>query len=214
MATYVGTTRFAALQLLNVLANTNNTLVEIDQRLRGIEDFKRQLDECRQRLDAAREPKGCHNPEQHAATVATLEQKLQEHQDSFESSDRRIQELRQVVAFNNLSADALRMSVLQIAKQGISTVYSNLAACPNGRNIGSQPLKNIIWYARNQAIHHEDGTYNPATAACFAALTKEFDDRFCLTKHATENLAGPVFTLLGWTDYPAYEADIKSLLEP
>lgn len=67
---------------------------------------------------------------------------------------------------NNLSAElkarehatqVLGGAILQIGKQAISVAHGNLPACPDGRMIGSQGIKHIIWQGRNQAIHFEEG---------------------------------------------------------
>lgn len=53
-------------------------------------------------------------------------------------------------------------SILQYAKQGISIVHAGLAACPDGRLVGSQPIKKVIWQGRNHALHWEDGRWKPS----------------------------------------------------
>lgn len=101
-------------------------------------------------------------------------------------------------------------SILQIAKQGISTVHTRLSFCPNGRMIGKETLKNVIWQGRNQAMHFEEGSYDPPTVACFQNLEHRYGTRFQLGR---KNLAFDVISILGWTAYDVYERDMKNLLQ-
>jgi hypothetical protein len=62
------------------------------------------------------------------------------------------------------SINALCGAILQIAKQGISTVHRSLNVCPDGRGIGigagREKLKNVIWQARNQSMHYEENSFH------------------------------------------------------
>jgi hypothetical protein len=100
-------------------------------------------------------------------------------------------------------------AILQIAKQGISVVHTDLSNCPNGRMMGNESLKNIIWQGRNQAMHFEEGKYRPAVVACFQDLERNYGSQFQLTR---KNLAFNVIRVLGWTAYSEYEKDMKTLL--
>ncbi|MFD2543777.1 hypothetical protein ACFSSB_15730 [Lacinutrix gracilariae] len=79
-----------------------------------------------------------------------------------------ISDLKTSIINKELSYQAIGMSILQIAKQGISKVYGNPAHCPDGRILTTQSLKNVIWQARNQSIHHEEGNYNNNVKNCFS----------------------------------------------
>lgn len=110
------------------------------------------------------------------------------------------------------SLRSLSGALLQIAKQGISITYGNLEACPDGRFIGSETLKNIIWQARNQSMHFEEGNPHPPVRICFQNLQNDFGADFSLGTTSPENLARRVVSLLGWTEYIAYEKDMDSIL--
>lgn len=110
------------------------------------------------------------------------------------------------------SMNSLSMSLLQIAKQGISTVHGNPANCPIGRSIGSENLKNVIWQGRNQAIHCEEGNPNQGVKACFANLNTDFGSEYDLSTDYTENRARKIIDLLGWNLYDNYESDMISLI--
>lgn len=100
-------------------------------------------------------------------------------------------------------------SVFQYAKQGISLVHGNLTNCPVGRSIGSQSLKSVIWQARNQSIHWEDGVFKPPVVACFTALESDIDPKF--GEYTKRNMSFDVMDLLGWTDFSKFESDMLSL---
>ena len=79
------------------------------------------------------------------------------------------------------SLRTLSGALLQIAKQGISLVHGNLNSCPDGRSIGRETLKNIIWQARNQSMHFEEGNPRLPVRTCFANLEMDFGAKFSLS---------------------------------
>lgn len=123
--------------------------------------------------------------------------------------DKHREKLVDQVATHAFSIDSLAGSLLQYAKQGISLSHGGLSACPDGRAIGSQFLKDVIWQGRNQAIHWEE--HNPPTHVqrCFDKLAKEVDQIFA--DYRTRNMAQVVVRLLGWKDFATFRADLLSL---
>lgn len=110
------------------------------------------------------------------------------------------------------SYQAIGMSILQIAKQGISKVHGKLTNCPSGRRIGRESLKNIIWQSRNQAIHHEEGRYHNNVKKCFNNLKIEYGEKFNLDTHPNVNLSIEVLNeVLGWDEYSKYHRDMEAL---
>ena len=108
--------------------------------------------------------------------------------------------------------NSLAGAVLQIAKQGISATHGGLASCPNGRIVGStEPIKNIIWQARNQSMHYEESNYHNNVQSCFANLVSDFGSYLNL---GNTNHALAILDLLGWAEYNTYESDIATLLPP
>lgn len=122
-----------------------------------------------------------------------------------------LEELRKSIDNQSDSIAALCGALLQIAKQGISTIFGGLDGCPSSRHIGNEPLKNVIWQAQNQSIHFEEGRPCPAVIACFENLA-QLDSALSVVPGSNRNPAGHVVRLLGWTTYEAYEADIASIL--
>ncbi|MDC3351652.1 hypothetical protein OAV92_00250 [Crocinitomicaceae bacterium] len=110
------------------------------------------------------------------------------------------------------SMNSLSMSLLQIAKQGISTVHGAPSNCPPGRSIGSETLKNVIWQGRNQSIHCEEGNPNQKVKDCFSNLANDFGNEFDLTTDYTANKARKIIDLLTWRIYDNYENDMITLI--
>jgi hypothetical protein len=126
--------------------------------------------------------------------------------------EQNIMQLKLSLAAKDTSIRALCGALLQIAKQGISTVHNVLANCPDGRDIGSEKLKNVIWQSRNQSMHYEESTtrpYHQPVIDCFNSLQSDFGSVFNL---ANINLAKEIIDLLGWKDYSKYEQDMISML--
>jgi hypothetical protein len=99
--------------------------------------------------------------------------------------------------------------MLQYGKQAISFVHSKLSACPDGRTIGTEPLKNIIWQGRNQALHWEEGSFTPPVVTCFEALAKESDPKF--GEFRVRNKGTDVIALLDWKEFADFERDMLLL---
>lgn len=117
------------------------------------------------------------------------------------------------IKVRKFSTYSLAGALLQFAKQGISTVHGNKENCPDGRYIGSQPLKTIIWEGRNQALHWEEGNFkNKRLCQCFDTLAKEIDPKFA--NYTTQNMALDIVELLGWTTFTAFKRDLLLLEIP
>jgi hypothetical protein len=67
------------------------------------------------------------------------------------------------------SRNSIASALLQIAKQGLSTVHGGLTSVPNGRDINGVDLKDVVWQGRNQAMHWEEGKPHPAVVTCFGS---------------------------------------------
>lgn len=119
------------------------------------------------------------------------------------------------VEYKAASLSALAAALLQIAKQGLSLVYGEKKSdCPDGRTIGTQNLKEVIWEGRNQAAHYDSGRYKPPVKNCFARLASDFGSDFDLAANGRRCLAKEVIGLLGWQDYATYRMDMEGLLCP
>lgn len=109
---------------------------------------------------------------------------------------------------HRLSAAALANALLQIAKQGISSVHEG-AVSPVGRLIGTQNLSVVVWEARNQAMHWDSGEARKPMEACFVTLAREMDPKY--GEYLKRSLAFDVVELLGWRTVDAFNADLGSV---
>lgn len=114
-------------------------------------------------------------------------------------------------AIRKFSIESTAGAVLQHAKQGISLVYGGLDASPGGRQVSeSLALAEVIWQARNQAIHWEDGQLHPPVLRCFGTLANEVDQGF-MSEIYKGSQAFRVLKLLNWRTWPDFEADMFTL---
>lgn len=124
--------------------------------------------------------------------------------------DQELQRVTDSLAARELSVGALAGSLLQFAKQGIALQYGrNKKGCPSGRNLGSQGVSEVIWQARNQASHWEDGVFSTLVNECFDKLATEVDPRFA--DYKVRNLAYDVVSMLDWREFADFETDLLSL---
>ncbi len=101
------------------------------------------------------------------------------------------------VAAREFSISALSGSLLHYAKQGLALQFGRQRdGCPVGRQIAGLPLHEVIWQARNQALHWEEGKFNPPTLRCFEYLAANVDPRF--GEYCNRSMAYEVICLLGW----------------
>lgn len=116
--------------------------------------------------------------------------------------------LESQINIHAFSVGSLAGSLLEYAKQGIVLTHGRLEKCPNGRAIGKQTLRNVIWQGRNQAIHWIEKDLKPPVKECFDDLA-EYNQAF--TEYNQRNLAFDVVALLEWTDFAKFKADLLSL---
>jgi hypothetical protein len=75
---------------------------------------------------------------------------------------------------HEFSTSALAGTLLQFAKHGLSLCLGKARHHgPDGRLVAGMPLHEVVWQARNQALHWEDGKFHEATDKCFQSLAKE-----------------------------------------
>jgi hypothetical protein len=124
--------------------------------------------------------------------------------------EQEIEALKLSIEDRKFSLSVLAGGLFQIVKQGASRSHVEWAAVPNGRMLGSLPLKTIVLQARNQAMHWEGGNFHSPVNNCFQTLIVEHGARFAT--YSTESMAAEVVRLLGWNKRAVFEADLKSLL--
>lgn len=120
------------------------------------------------------------------------------------------EQLVQRLAARQFSTAALSGSLLQYGKQGISLRYGKKkAGCPDGRIVSGIPLAEVIWQARNQALHWEDGSFHDPTTTCFKHLAENANPVF--SEFTERSMAFEIVELLGWNEVGAFFADMKLL---
>ena len=123
------------------------------------------------------------------------------------------------------SAQCLSGALLQIGHQCLSRVWPGLGpktlpALPEGRLVYGVPVRDLIWYGRNQAAHPFDGT-GPAVEEltkmkemiCDGIAEEWHGDRAAdFAKHfdlaAHESVADEIVRILEWDKPGAFEADL------
>lgn len=120
--------------------------------------------------------------------------------------------LQASVGTHQHAVQAIAGAIFQIAKQGISFVYGPPNAAPTGRTLGSLAVRDIIWQARNQSMHYEEGKFTKPLLDLFLKLEQEQGPQFSLVAHANQNRAKQILDVLGWTGYHEYLQDMQVLL--
>ncbi|MCO5113282.1 MAG: hypothetical protein M9899_03810 [Bdellovibrionaceae bacterium] len=118
--------------------------------------------------------------------------------------------LKRRIRARMFAVNVLAGNLLQIAKQGISITHGDSQNCPDGRQIGSQTLKSIIWHGRNQSLHWEEGKLRPEAVNCFKNLCREHGlAQFGMFK--SQNLGFAVINILGWRTFENFKSDMLLL---
>lgn len=123
-----------------------------------------------------------------------------------------VAELQASIGTRQHSVQAIAGAIFQLAKQGISLVHGGLATAPTGRMLGSVAIRDVIWQARNQSMHYEEGTFKKPLLALFSTLEQEHGPQFSLSVHAQQNRAKQVLDVLDWRSYHLYLQDMQTLL--
>lgn len=133
------------------------------------------------------------------------------HQESTELQQE-INALQALIGSKQAAIQAICGAILQISKQGISVVHGGKDNASEGRQIGSVNLRDIIWEARNQAIHYEEGRFNRNVTELFEKLKSDNGPEFCIVAHTGQSRAKQIIQLLGWQAYESYSGDMQLLL--
>lgn len=123
------------------------------------------------------------------------------------------QEAHQALLLINTASSSAASAILQTAKQCIAMAWPGADRLKKGRDVGSQPLASVIWHARNQALHFEEGLpKNEHTLACLKVLSREFELDVAVLATSPRSLARDIVALLEWHDYRSFANDMIALL--
>ena len=118
------------------------------------------------------------------------------------------EQVAQRVAVHEFSVAALSGNLLQYGKQGLSLHFGKKReSCPDGRFISGIPLHEVIWQARNQALHWEDGAFHEPTTRYFEHLAANVDAVFAQYKE--RSMAYEIVCLLEWKSAEDFFKDMK-----
>ncbi|MEA0565283.1 hypothetical protein [Lysinibacillus irui] len=134
---------------------------------------------------------------QHASAAQKIQSEISKLEESYKSKDSSIR--------------TLYGSILQIAKQGLSTVFrGSIQTAIIEPNTG-EPIHNIILQGRNQSMHFEEGINKKPVKECFMKLQLAFGNDFDL--NIGDNKAKfVVVDALGWRTYHDYLTTMNQLL--
>jgi hypothetical protein len=112
------------------------------------------------------------------------------------------------ITVREFSVSALSGSLLQYARQGIAIEWGpDMNGCPAGRDVRGIPLNDLIWFARNQALHWEERTFRRPTLAVFDYLKATVDRTF--GAYTERSMAYEVVCLLGWRTPDDFTRDLR-----
>lgn len=131
--------------------------------------------------------------------------------DELDPLRRKVDELRASMGAKQYAVRNICGALLQLAKQGISLVHGQKSNAPSGRIVAGWPIKDMIWEARNQAMHCEEGKPRKPVVNLFFDLERTFGYKFSLSLHPKTSRATEIVRVLGWDKYDQYERDLKSL---
>ena len=204
MHQYITDTEYAAKHLLLLANEEENKLQELSEKLSNVEAQLRV-----HKWDFESSDLNDDFSEVHVR--GAFGKAAQEYQQA-EALQGQLTKLQVSIDIHQQAVQAIACSILQIAKQGISIVHGGLSAAAEGRKIGSLTLKEVVWQARNQAMHYEAHNLHNSVTNLFATLEREQGAQFSLTGYPKQSRAKQVLVLLGWSDYVSYVHDMQSLL--
>jgi hypothetical protein len=204
MPDYVFETEYAVSALLPVIWAEHTRLHEMEQQLQPL--LKEIQAEYARAESIANDP--AFPDDEGLGTAIYWDTYFGKDRDFFHKDRERAQAAEQIAA-HAFSVGQLAGSLLQYARQGISLAHNGLKACPDGRTIGTQALKIVIWQARNQSAHWEEGRLWSPVCDCFETLARDVDPVFL--QYKVRNLAFETINVLHWKDYAQFRSDMLSL---
>ncbi len=131
-----------------------------------------------------------------------------------ENDNLKLAELRESIVLINTGGSSAAGAILQTSKQCISMAWNDEERFSKGRKIGTQYLSSVIWHARNQALHFEEGvSTNPKTRECITLLESDVGLDVRDLGGIPRSLAREILIILKWENYESYARDMVNMLE-
>jgi len=147
----------------------------------------------------------------HSAANYYYAQMVQAHKIKAEAGEA-ISEITAEIDAKSASISALSGALLQIAKQGISLIYTHPGSAPQGDDLSGISIKEIIWEGRNQTMHYE----NPKRISnhvvdLFERIDAVRNDGIVWDPKNKINYAFEIITFLGWFEWEQYKQHMCSI---
>jgi hypothetical protein len=115
----------------------------------------------------------------------------------------------------DVAAGAVAGAILQVARQCVSIAWpAPHGRMEKGRMVGKQHLSSVIWHARNQSLHFEEGMpTNSNTKKSVQLLSEEYGIQIDNLSESPRSLAVEVFEILEWSSYENYAKDMVEMLK-
>ncbi len=203
MNSYLSDTKNAATGLINLIKNLDDELYGIYKEYERLKEGERVLhelfmgnqleDDCMFRFTQATKAR-----------------------EDAKKAFAKLTEYENKALFNETALASICGALLQVAKHGMSQRHKKIEDYPNaGRMIGSQCLATVVWQARNQSSHFEEGNNNLRkwVKMCFKELENDIGPQFSFQGYPQKNMAWEIVKELEWTSYNMYQTDMESLLK-
>lgn len=205
MAQYVSELRTAVTAALGVVWERHETLQVMQRDLESLTQRVRDEYEAVERLQLLDE-----TPDDVMLTTGRYWDNYFGDDKERHAKAEEIKDLEEKIEAQDRSVQSAAGSVLEYAKKGIGDVHGGAIQRPGrGRLIGQQRLSEVIWQARNQAIHAGEGTPRPPTKACMDQLIADFGPPW--HDYLRRSMAFDALELLAWHEFEDFEKDLMSL---
>lgn len=204
MNQYISETEYAVKNLIELATSEENKVVELKEKL-SLTEAKYKA--CKWDFETS----DLHDDFSDTYVIGAFNRMAQAGAQTSQL-EQEINSLQALIGSRQSAIQSICGAILQIAKQGMSIVNGGLPNTPDSRIIGTLKIKDIIWQARNQAIHYEEGNFKQPVIDVFTTLEQEHGINFSLAQHQKQSRAKQIINLLNWNDYSNYSRDMQSLL--
>lgn len=202
--TYLDNIKFGAEHLINGIFSEREKLRCMHLELHRLEAIieRRVFDECFEVQKKGPRP-------ENVGISASLELKAMLYPQRQQVADS-IEEIKKIVEDRLFSAQCLSGALLQLAKQGISSIYGDPQKAPTGREVEGIALRDLIIAGRNQYMHAEEGNLRSKTVEIFEKLAGKWPESFSSYRCAIKSFE--IIKILNWISWYDFDRDMESIL--